>query len=290
MRKLGRRHAQFKAFIATPAYDGRVYTDYCLSLADTIALSKDADKIVINGNRICEHPILTHVGIMGNGAFIEIARNTFVSMFLESDCTHLFFIDADLKWEPRAFVGLVAANKPIACGMYRRRQEPENYPAALAEEPETKGIWMVDGGFVLAKRVPTGFLCIRRDVIEEMVRDCEKGNFGLHMMKQTMDEKHPELPWLFHTKFDEEGRMIGEDFAFCDAYVQKYNEFIPIWADFDFVHGGFKCNFFNYLNGIAEGALQKVNREMHGNSGVMVIKESDHEMEPKLTVIEGGKA
>ena len=278
MRKLGKRPQQIFAFVATPAYDGRVYTDYTLSLADSVAMSCHAAQLGIT-----ELPIKTHVGIMGNGAFIEISRNTFVKMFLDTKCTHLFFIDGDLRWEPRAFCGLLAANKPIAAGMYRRRQEPENYPVVLQPHPETGGPWIVDGGWIQCKRVPTGFLCIRRDVVEEMAKEAR-------VVAQPNTPDFPELPWLFGTKFDAEGRFVGEDFTFCDAYIEKYKEYIPVWADFDFTHAGFKCNFLEFLNkpDMADGAIKKINDAAHDNSGVMKIGVNEPDG-PQLTVVKGGK-
>lgn len=238
MRKLGKRTSkQPHVYVATPAYDGRVYTDYALSAFES-------------GVAAAHHGIAMTSAVMGNGAFIELARNTFVQMFLKTECTHLFFIDADLKWEWRALVGLVMADKPIVSGMYRRRQEPEDYPVVVTPNPETGGLWLRDGGFVNCNRVPGGFLCIRRDVVEEMCKSAK-------IMKQPTSKDFPELPWVFYTKFDDEGRFVGEDFAFCDDYIAKYGEPIPVWPDFDFVHAGYKCNFHEYLNRVAEGQIVK---------------------------------
>ncbi len=81
-RRLGQRHqdqsVRQKAFIATPAYNGQVDTDYAVSLAETCQAATIADIGIL-------------ANVMGNGAFIELARNTFVKLFLETDCTHLFF-------------------------------------------------------------------------------------------------------------------------------------------------------------------------------------------------------
>jgi hypothetical protein len=43
-------------------------------------------------------------------------------------------------------------------------------------------------------------------------------------------------------------RLIGEDYSFCDKYVAKYGKPISVWSNFDFVHHGFKGNFWDYLN------------------------------------------
>lgn len=217
-----------RAYVATPAYDGKVHTDYAISLAEASMYS------VSSGIHVT-------AAVMGNGAFIDLARCNFVQMFLKTDCTHLFFIDADLKFEARAFMGLLNAGRPVVAGVYRRRQEPESYPVRYVED-EDGGLRTADGGWVLCDRVPTGFLCIERRVIEEMVAESV-------MIKQP---DMPDIPRLFYTKLTDTGHFMGEDFCFCDDYVAKYKEPIHVWPDFDFVHDGYKCNWHTYINGQVE--------------------------------------
>jgi hypothetical protein len=218
---------ELHAFIATPAYDGKVECNYSQSLAEA------AFCCPLYGVRLT-------ASVMGNGAFIELARNIFVKRFLEeiTDATHLFFIDADLKFPPNAFIGLLEANLPICAGGYRRRQEPEDYPLVFADHPVGGGLWFDENDWLMCKRVATGFLCIRRDVLTEMAAEAPQISIP--------DQKGP-VPWVFHTKFDDEGRFVGEDYAFCDDYIQKYGKMIPVWPNLDFVHGGHKGNLSEYI-------------------------------------------
>lgn len=221
------------AYICTPAYDGKVEANFSQSLAEAAFCAP------LYGIRIT-------ASVMGNGAFIDLARNVFVKQFLEEhkDCTHLFFIDADLKFEARAFIGLLQANLPICAGIYPRRQMPEDYPFRGVENPEGGGLWFVDD-WLQCDRVPTGFLCIRRDVIEAMAADAPK----------VFVFNHGNIPWVFHTKFgdgwapvNEGDKFIGEDYGFCDDYIKKYNRPIPVWTNFNFVHGTlYKGNMFEWL-------------------------------------------
>ena len=225
------RDSGIHAYVATPAYNGKVDTDYAIALAESCQMA------TINGIKVT-------AAVMGNGAFIDLARCTFAAMFLKTDCTHLFFIDADLRWEPRAFVGLLTSGRPIVAGAYRKREEPESYPLRFIEE--NNGIQPVDGGWIKCDRVATGFLCIERRVIEEMAKD-------VRWIKQT-GEFFSEVPRLFYTDIIDDDRFIGEDFAFCDLYTKKYGEPIHVWPDMDFTHGGYACNWHNFLNGMAEEA------------------------------------
>jgi hypothetical protein len=234
-RRLGQKRHEKKgihAYICTPAYNGRVDCDYSQSLCEASYCAP------LYGVQIT-------AGVMGNGAFIDLARNIFVKKFLEEfkECTHLFFIDSDLKFEPRAFIGLLLSGLPICAGIYRRRQEPEDYPFKGAENPNGGGLWFVDD-WLQCERVPTGFLCISRQVLEEMAADAPK--IKIH-------GQNGPVPWVFHTSFDGEwtpkdgAAFIGEDYGFSDDYVKKYKQPIPVWTNFNFVHGGHKGNMFEWL-------------------------------------------
>jgi hypothetical protein len=220
------------AYICTPAYDGKVECGYSQSLAEA------AFCCPLYGVQIT-------AGVMGNGAFIDLARNIFVKKFLEefTDCTHLFFIDADLRFEARSFIGLIKSGLPICAGVYRRRQDPEDYPFRAVDNPNGGGLWFKDD-WLQCNRVPTGFLCISRKVLEEMAADAPK---------ITIHGQEGPVPWVFHTSFDgkwtpQDGtKFIGEDYGFCDDYVAKYGESIPVWTNFNFEHSGYKGNFFEWL-------------------------------------------
>ena len=241
------------AYICTPAYNGEVDSDYAQSLAETAFCCP-------------MYNIQITAGVIGNVGFIELARNMFVKKFLEEykDCTHLFFIDGDLKFESRAFVGLMRSGLPICAGLYRRRQAKEDYPLKCTENPEGGGLWFVND-WLQCDRVPTGFLCISRRVLEEMAAEAP--------CMEVADQKGG-VPWLFDlkkedvksdtrpiaktygesTKMTENGldpagcfRLIGEDYTFCDKYMEKYKTPIPVWSNFEFTHHGFTGNFFKYL-------------------------------------------
>lgn len=214
------------AYVATPAYDGKVNSEYALSLAQGM-------------QALTLYGINATAAVMGNGAFIDLARNAFVRMFLQTECTHLFFIDADLEFEPHAMAALMGSGKPICAGMYRRRQEPEDYPCRWVNHPTQGGLWVEDNRWLMCDRVPTGFLCIERSVIEEMVVDSIKLNLPGKNEKDT--------PRLFYTFVNEDNAYVGEDFAFCEDYRKKYGKPIPVLMDMNFKHGGFSCNFHNYL-------------------------------------------
>lgn len=235
-RKLGKRHehppVKHRVFVATPAYEGKCDVDFAMSLAQS-----------------CMHAVHQDIGVMcqvmGNGAFIEMARNIFVKTFLETDCDLLFFIDSDLKWESRAFVGMVESGREVCAGAYRKRQEPEEYPLHYIEDEDKPGLSITDGGWVECDRVATGFLCIQRHVLEKMSAQAKK----------VYIEGEGEIPWIFETGFRESDghlKFIGEDYSWCDKYIEEFGGPIYVWPDFDFEHAGYKCNWHKFMNAQVE--------------------------------------
>jgi len=226
------------AFIATPAYDGKVDVDFASSMLSTGFLAA-VNRVVVSAS------------MMGNGAFIDLARNIFVKQFLEeeTDATHLMFVDSDLGFDPKDLVGLVRSDKPICAGVYPRRGSPIDFPV-LWSTSDDGGIIVEDEDWLMCDRVPTGFLCIRRDVLTEMAADAVQ----LHLH----DQDGP-VPQLFYTKIDEEGRFIGEDYCFCDDYTKRYGKKIPVWMNMDFNHGGHKGNLMKWLEEKIEESEQAEN-------------------------------
>ena len=51
-------------------------------------------------------------------SLVTRARNKLVTQFLESDYTHLFFVDADISFTPDDFIRIVNVNKPIVTAPY----------------------------------------------------------------------------------------------------------------------------------------------------------------------------
>jgi hypothetical protein len=250
VRRLGGKQEKAKhgvhVFVATPAYNGMVHDAYSQSLAEAAFTCP-----------------LFGVGFtsstMRGGMFIDLSRNLFVHWFLTQEnlkeCTHLFFVDSDLAFEARGFIGLVKSGQPICAGAYRRRQKVEDYPVLRSTHPTMGGIWAEtdDNGreWVMADRAPTGFMCISRQILQEMSDEVRKVNI----------QGQGDVPWLFETYINDKGQFIGEDFSFCDKYLSKYGKPIPVYPDLDFSHDGYEGNYKSWL--LKE--IEKADKEAAGH-------------------------
>jgi hypothetical protein len=170
-----------KIFIATPAYGGMVTVEFLVGF-DHLCRSLDASGL--------EHV----VGMLTKESLITRARNKLVADFLKTDCTHLFFIDADIGFKARDAKYLIEADLDVVCGCYpmknlgwkniaeaaQRGVKPEdlviegaryaaNVPAPGANGAPIRGLQKLGTTFLEAQDAATGFLLIKRSAIERFI-------------------------------------------------------------------------------------------------------------------------
>jgi hypothetical protein len=197
-------------FIALPAYDFKV------SLKLAISLSQFAQQAQ-------QHGVDIQIGSICGCSVVSRARNLLAQDMLDSNCTDLMFIDADINFEAADVFRLMAwtsyPKKGIVAGVPRTRSTTKTYIATLDQDEEGR-LSMDEMGLVRAKRVATAFMMVRRDVFE------------------TLDAAHPEwryydertersIPCMFDFMKTDEG-YIGEDFLFCDRAREAGFE---VWID-----------------------------------------------------------
>lgn len=141
--------------------------------------------------------------ILEGNCHVDDARNSIVRDFLESDCTDLVFLDADVTWEPKSLVKLCQRDEDIVGGVYPyRREGVENMPVRLKADGEVRdGLREVEG-------LPTGFMKIRRDVLEAMTADCV----------WYFDKIYPTRLLFNRSEPDEGHTRWGGDLNFCKRW------------------------------------------------------------------------
>ena len=96
-------------FIATPCYGGQLGEPYFRSMMRLAILCNKYD-------------IQFTVSTLANESLITRGRNTLVSFFMEHpEATHLFFIDADIEFDPNDLLRMVAYDKPVTVGAYPKK-------------------------------------------------------------------------------------------------------------------------------------------------------------------------
>jgi hypothetical protein len=225
-------------FIATPCYGGQIGEPFFRSM---LRLS-----ILCN-----KYEIPFTVSTLANESLITRGRNTLVSFFMENkEATNLFFIDADIEFNPEDLLRMVAYDKPIIVGAYPKkainwesivnasRNNPEETPDTIEghssnyvvnfdflKGPDGKPrpqVQIVDN-LIRLKDAGTGFMCIKKEVIQQMFDRYPDKKYSNDI---NVDSKfEPFMYALFDTMIDPESRRyLSEDYTFCRLWQQMGGE------------------------------------------------------------------
>ncbi len=155
------------------------------------------------------HDIDTAYLILEGNCHVDDARNVVVQNFLLSDCTDLVFIDADVLFEPEDLVTLCKYAADLVGGVYPFRradaQTARGMPVRMipgVSEPNDEGLLEVEG-------LPTGFMRIRRRVLEALAADAD------HFWNR--NDTRSQVPILFGRTY-RDGNRVGGDIAFCQKW------------------------------------------------------------------------
>jgi len=173
-------------YIASPVHSGQVCVEYVNSLMNTLP------HLAQNG------VAYTHAFIIGN-ALVHDARNRLVAWFLETECTEMLFIDADIGWQPEDALRLIRSPHDVIGGAYpQKRDDRELYNVAGLKPGPTR--------LLECDYLGTGFLKISRRAIEKLIE--------VHADKRYGDPHGKRCYGLFETPI-EGGKLTGEDAEFC---------------------------------------------------------------------------
>ncbi|MCD0421773.1 hypothetical protein LOC51_31545 [Rubrivivax sp. JA1024] len=220
--------------VATPCFGGQLSTIYAASI---FALQR-----AVRGMSNLELKIHLRDG----DALITRARANLVTLFLnDPNATHLLFIDADIGFQPEQVFRLIESGADIVAGVYpikrvnwdkaRRAIQAgrDNVAAASLDyvlELDDPDRVSVVNGFTRVRYAGTGFLMIRRHVLETMCRHPDYA--GLQFFREHSHDTlvgSPNRFALFECMIDPAtGTYLSEDFSFCKRWTDIGGE---IWAD-----------------------------------------------------------
>lgn len=208
-------------YIATPMYGGMCTGFYTQSIIQLQKLCNDRG-------------IHITFSFMFNESLITRARNALVKGFLDTDATHLMFIDADIRFSPEHVLQMIEADQDILCGIYPKKeinwQTVENAIKAGVPRENLKNhtgsfvVNLVDysGSVTVPLNQPveiwnggTGFMLVKRQVFETMKDKVPTYLNNVVDLEQTI---RPEdvIHEFFATSIEPETNvLLSEDYHFC---------------------------------------------------------------------------
>jgi hypothetical protein len=158
---------------------------------------------------------------MVNESLISRARNTLTAKFLDQEeSTHLFFVDADIGWEPWHLLVLLNRDKDVIGGLYPMKTMPIKWVVNGFEGAEEG-----PDGLQEVSKAGTGFLLMKKHVFEKL---------NVHpAVKQYKNDigLDPKYDKYLKTYFDtavRQNRYYSEDWTFCENWRDLGGK---IWVD-----------------------------------------------------------
>ncbi len=180
------------------------------------------------------HGITTGVMVRPGDCFVDKARNKLVTDFLREfpETPNFFFLDDDIGWPPEKVLEFLQRPDDVIAGAYPKKAEYRDFPCSLALNPDT-GELIESQGMFLAVMAPTGFMRIKRHVLETLVG---KANVFEDI---TPEGNYEAYSYVFETGRGEDGKYWGEDYTFCRKIAAAG---FHIWIDPDisFKHQGIR--------------------------------------------------
>ena len=221
--ELRARFAAARVHIATPCYGGMINAQYVTSLLQTVHVLRTFHIDVV-------------INFIRNEALVTRGRNTLVAKFMfDTDATHLFFIDADIEWQPESVLRLIAHDKDVIGGAYpmktinweainkaaaKGKTDLQNFASTYvlnfieAEQDLNKNADVLE-----VKDLGTGFLMIKRDVIERLQDAMPELRYRNQPYLQKGEDIGEFCYGLFDTMVDAETEYyLSEDYAFCRRF------------------------------------------------------------------------
>jgi hypothetical protein len=199
-------------FIATPMYGGMAAGIYTASMVQlpAIFLRNKVDSVYV---------------FSSTESLVPNARNVLAHEFLESQATHLLWIDADIGFNAIDIISMLLADRDIVCGIYPKKEvdwarvaqavkagvppeELHNHAGLFAvkllassaggSDADSDGLLEIEAG-------GTGFMLIKRGVFDTL--------------SEVVSEYAPDrkvIKEFYATSIEPgSGRLITEDYHFC---------------------------------------------------------------------------
>ena len=155
---------------------------------------------------------------------VDDARNACVAKFLESAATRFMFIDDDVGWDEHEFLKFIKHDRDVVAAIYPKKSDEMDWPVRLLPGE----LQAADDGLLQVENVPTGFLLIKRRVLESMAADAD------HFKRKDTGT----TPLLFERGLTGDLRWSG-DYWFGRKWTERGG---TIWVDpeMTLTHSGLK--------------------------------------------------
>lgn len=247
-----------RLYILTPCFNGLCYTSYVQSLLNTLMTLRSLD-------------IELNIKFCKNDSLVSRARNNLIAEAMTDEkSTHFLFIDNDITWSPIDILKLLMNDKDIIGGVYPLKHynwenllmpiENSNYLNELKKRKDASqlkdvfsdldymkhnmlkynvnhinNVLNVSENIARVKHIATGFMLIKRSVIEKMIKAFPTTKYSDDIGYLTAEQNK-----YAYALFDcgvEDNHYMSEDWLFCHRWTKMGGE-IHINISINLIHTG----------------------------------------------------
>lgn len=175
---------------ATPCYGGMVTAAHfrsCILLSDALAKAQLPCDWLVTWNE----------------SLVTRARNEMTKLFLNTDWSHMFWLDADIEFTPDDVAKVWNMGADIGVGVYAMKKREGQFYAAWKDGALVYDLDQYGSDPIEVDYAGTGFMCIKRGVLEKL---CETA--------ETYEGQNGKVHALYMTPINNNG-FESEDYHFC---------------------------------------------------------------------------
>jgi len=176
------------------------------------------------GQALKEAGIDVELSIYTGNCHVDDGRNRLVRDFLMSDCTDMVFMDADVGCPASNLTQLLRYDVDVVAGIYPKKGGDDQFPVKMLPGE----IWSDAQGLIEVQGVPTGFLRMRRHVLEKLAAEAVHYN--------AKNDATTAMPLIFERQVHD-GTRWGGDYVFCRKWRAMGGK-VHIAPEMRFEHSG----------------------------------------------------
>lgn len=209
-----------KLFLSTPCYGGLCLEKYATSILQLqIELIKEGIQLFVDTTE--------------NESLVHRARNVAIGRFMQKhDAEYFMFIDADIHFDPSSVIQLIKSGHDVAVACYPKKFVNWEQAVSHVKNGDERNMAMLSSnlvvnfgfreaqvvdGFVNVLDGPTGFMLIKREVLDKMADHFK----DLWCVNDHQNRDFEKYCALFDCMIDPDTkRYLSEDYAFCRRWQQ----------------------------------------------------------------------
>ncbi len=255
-----------KLYILTPCYGSVCFVNF-------------VHCIMVTFNLFRKYNFPVQIEFCKSDSLVSRARNNLIARAMfDTTCTHIMFIDNDITWDPMDILKLILHDKLLCGGVYPLKHY--NWDMISSENEDTVKKWIdkknnsqlknyisdgqviqynllkyninhisnvleIDKNLARVKHLATGFMLIKREVIEKMSQ-----TFPSTKYVDDVGFLRKEENKYAYALFDcgvEEGHYFSEDWLFCKRWT-KMGGNIYIDVSINLTHSGIEDYHGSYIS------------------------------------------